>query len=61
MATIILRRTDDDPSAPPPLFSGTYDVDSPGGWHLGEPIRVEQDDPLPLVVRALVPRVRVGG
>ena len=59
--TIIFRRTVDDLESPPPLFTGTAEVNAAKGWHDGEPYRIEQGAPLPMTVLAIVGRQRVGG
>lgn len=61
LASVNFRLSSDDLNAPTPLRSGTYGYEAVDGWHYGEPLRIEQYDPLPLMVRAINARVRVGG
>ncbi|MBX9697872.1 MAG: hypothetical protein K2X74_00490 [Acetobacteraceae bacterium] len=43
--------------APPPVFSGDKVVTFPGGWDRACRVVVRQDQPLPLTVTGLVPRI----
>ena len=57
LETIPFRSGADAMDAPPPLFTGTKRVAFPKGYDDGVRIRIEQLQPLPLTVAALVPRV----
>jgi len=52
---IPFRTPSDTMGSPPPLFTGDKIVPFPGGWSRHKYIRIEQDQPLPLTVTAIVP------
>lgn len=55
------RTTSDPMGRPPALFSGDKDMDWPGGYETRGGMVIRQDQPLPLTVLALVPRVNTSG
>lgn len=51
------RHPDTPMNAPPPLFTGDRVVPFPGDWGTDGSVLLVQDDPLPLTVNAIMPRV----
>jgi hypothetical protein len=47
----------DDMDAPPPIMSGIVDVEFPGDWEHEKRIEIRQDQPLPMTVAAIMPRL----
>ena len=43
---------------PPPLYTGDVEIDWPDGFGTNGFIQVVQDQPLPMTVAAIYPRVR---
>jgi hypothetical protein len=59
--TIPFRVTTDTLGSAPPLFTGEKTQPFPGGYELNGDIFVEQDQPLPMTVRSIIPTVDVNG
>lgn len=59
LETVFTRRGGDPMNASPRLFTGTRIVNHPGGWDRECRIVVAQNQPLPLTVAGLLPRINV--
>ena len=60
-ATIPFRKTSDALGQAVPLFTGEKKQTFPGGYELSGDIFVTQEQPLPLTVRSIMPRVGIHG
>lgn len=49
----------DDMDAPPPITSGIVDMVLPGNWEYEKRIEIRQEQPLPMTVAAIMPRLHV--
>jgi len=54
----IPTRTPSDPmDSAPPIFSGVRDITFPGDWDREKRVEIRQDQPLPMTVAAIMPRL----
>lgn len=53
------RVPDDFMDAAPPIFSGIVDLTFPGDWDSERRVEIRQDDPLPMTIVAIAPRLHV--
>lgn len=53
------RKTNDIMNEPVPLFTGQKDVVFPAGWDTNGRVIIKQDQPLPMTILSLVPRMKI--
>jgi hypothetical protein len=56
---INFRKVTDEMGAAIPLFTGIKRQTFPGGYELDGDIYIEQDQPLPITIRAIIPKLRI--